>query len=32
LARIHLSASETAARNFSIVSPFFSIQARVATL
>ncbi len=32
LARIHLSASDTAARNFSIVSPFFSTQPRVATL
>src|SRR4029450_9618575 len=32
LARIHLSASETAERNFSIVSPFFSTQGRKPTL
>jgi hypothetical protein len=32
LARIHLSASETAARNFSMVSPFFSTHGRMPTL
>ena len=32
LLRIHWSASDTAARNFSIVAPFFSIQGRSAIL